>query len=60
MTEVVVWWANTKAFKMAGKNDGPNDKDSYDFVAKLTTIADAVSNLQKGKKELRSSFDKKN
>ena len=48
---------------MAGENDGPNDKDSNDLeekmIDKMTMIADAVSNLQKDQKELRSSFDKK-
>ena len=48
----------SKMFKMAGENDWPNDKDSNDFD-KMTMIADAVSNLQKGQKELPSSFDKK-
>ena len=47
----------SKMFKMAGENDWPNDKDSNDFD-KMTMIADAVSNLQKGQKELRSSFNK--
>ena len=50
-------------FKMAGEKDGPNDKDSNDFLAKIidkmTMIVDAVSNLQKGQKDLRSSSDKK-
>ena len=53
----------SKLSKMAGENDGPNDKDSNAFeekmIDKMTMIADAVSNLQKGQKELRSSFDKK-
>ena len=48
---------------MAGENDGPNDKDPNDLedkmIEKMTKIADAVSKLQKGQKELRYSFDKK-
>ena len=52
----------SKMSKMAGENDGPNDKDSNAFeekmIDKMTMIADAVSNLQKGQKELRSSFNK--
>ena len=48
---------------MAVENDGPNDKDpnhlEEKLIDKMTMIADAVSNLQKGQKQLRSSFDKK-
>ena len=48
-------------FKMAGENDGPNDKDpnhlEEKLIDKMTMIADAVSNLQKGQKQFRSYFD---
>ena len=53
--------SSSKMFKMAGENGGPNDKDSNHLeekmIDKMTMIADAVSNLQKGQKQFRSSFD---
>lgn len=50
----------SKMLKMAGGKEESNVKDfETKIIDQMTVIADAVSSLQKGQKELRSSFDSK-
>lgn len=51
---------SSKMFKMAGVNNDPKGKDfESKMIDKMTLIAESVSDLQKGQRELRSSFDSK-
>ncbi|XP_055998774.1 uncharacterized protein LOC130047523 isoform X2 [Ostrea edulis] len=48
---------SSKMLKMAEGDSGDSDDVGTKIIDQMTVIADAVSQLQKGQKELRSSFD---
>lgn len=50
---------SSKMLKMAEGDSGDSDDVGTKIIDQMTVIADAVSQLQKGQKELRSSFDSK-